>query len=591
MDVRRRALAAERPEQPERSEPPEIPEGPGRTRGSGRRRAALARGALLAPPVVFVALFFCYPVVAITGRGLRDDGTWRLGHAAETLTDPDVLGVLWFTVWQAAASTALTLALALPGAYVFARLDFRGKRLLHAVVTVPFVLPTVVTGAAFLALLGRGGLLDELWGVRLDNGVWAILLAHAFFNYAVVVRLVGGLWAQLDPRQEEAARTLGAGPFAAWRRVTLPALAPSVAAAAAMVFLFTFTSFGTIQILGGPRTTTLEVEIYRQTAELLDLPTAAVLTLLQLAAVAVLLTGHTALVRRSESALRLVDADRTAHRPRGTGERALLGGVLTVLALLLLLPLAVLVERSLSGPDGYGLGNYRALASTEGGTFLVAPWEAIGNSLRFAAVATVVAVTVGGLAAVALTRTTRGRGGTPGTGPLMRGFDALLMLPLGTSAVTVGFGFLIALDEPPLDLRSSWILVPLAQALVAVPFVVRTMLPVLRAIDHRLREAAAVLGASPARAWREVDLPLVWRALLVAAGFAFAISLGEFGATVFIARPDSPTLPVAVARLLGRAGQLNYGQAMALSTILMVLCAATLLALERIRPPRAGELV
>ena len=171
----------------------------------------------------------------------------------------------------------------------------------------------------------------------------------------------------------------------------------------------------------------------------------------------------------------------------------------------------------------------------------------------------------------------------------MRGFDALLMLPLGVSAVTVGFGFLITLDKPPLDLRTSWILVPLAQALVGVPFVVRTMLPVLRAVDDRLREAAAVLGASPLRAWREVDLPLVRRAVLVAAGFAFAVSLGEFGATVFIARPDNPTLPVAVARLLGRSGELNYGQAMALSTILMLVCAVSLLVLERIRTDRSGE--
>src|SRR5690606_24772419 len=147
-------------------------------------------------------------------------------------------------------------------------------------------------------------------------------------------------------------------------------------------------------------------------------------------------------------------------------------------------------------------------------------------------------------------------------------------------------GFLIALDEPPLDLRSSWLVVPLAQALVAIPFVVRTLLPVLRAIDDRLRQAAAVLGASPARVWREVDLPLVRRGLLVAAGFSFAVSLGEFGATVFLARADAPTVPVAIARLLGRAGHLNYGQAMALSTILMLLCAGTLLALERLRPVR-----
>ncbi|RST11751.1 iron ABC transporter permease [Streptomyces sp. WAC05374] len=534
----------------------------------------------MALPVAFFAVFFAHPVVAIVGRGLRtEDGGWRFGRLGDVLGRPDVLDVLWFTTWQALASTALTLLIALPGAYVFARYDFPGKGVLRAVVTVPFVLPTVVVGTAFLALVGRGGLLDELWGVRLDTTVWAILLAHVFFNYAVVVRTVGGLWAQLDPRQEEAARVLGASRLAAWRRVTLPALAPAVAAAALMIFLFTYTSFGIVQILGGPAYRTLEAEIYRQTAQLLDLQAAAVLTLVQFAAVGAILAVHARTVRRRETALRLVDAGLTARRPRGTGQWALLGGVLLSVVLLLLLPLGVLVERSLDG----GLGYYRALQDVDagGGTFLVPPVEAIANSLEYALAATAIALLIGGLAAAALTRR---------AGRLVRGFDALLMLPLGVSAVTVGFGFLIALDEPPLDLRSSWILVPLAQALVGVPFVVRTMLPVLRAVDARLREAAAVLGASPWRVWREVDLPLVRRALLVAAGFAFAVSLGEFGATVFIARPDNPTLPVAVARLLGRPGDLNYGQAMALSTILMVVCAVALLLLERIRVDRAGEL-
>ncbi|MBB6438375.1 ABC transporter permease [Streptomyces candidus] len=534
----------------------------------------------MAAPVAFFALFFAYPVVAIVGRGLKPGGTWQLGRIAEVLGDPDIRGVLWFTTWQAVASTVLTLLIALPAAYVFARLDFPGKQVLRAVVTVPFVLPTVVVGTAFLAMVGRGGLLDELWGVRLDTTVWAILLAHVFFNYAVVVRTVGGLWSQLDPRQEEAARVLGAGRFAAWRRVTLPALAPAVAAAALMVFLFTFTSFGVVQILGGPAFSTLEVEIYRQTATFLDLPTAAVLTLVQFAAVGAILAVHAWTVRRRETALKLVDPEQTSRRPRGAAQWALLGGVLATVLLLILLPLGVLVERSLDGPDGYGFLYYRALrgAVDGGGAFLVPPLEAVWNSLEYAVVATAIALVVGGLAAAALTRR---------AGRLVRGFDALLMLPLGVSAVTVGFGFLITLDKPPLDLRTSWILVPLAQALVGVPFVVRTMLPVLRAVDGRLREAAAVLGASPLRAWREVDLPLVRRALLVAAGFAFAVSLGEFGATVFIARPDNPTLPVAVARLLGRAGDLNYGQAMALSTILMVVCAVSLLVLERLRPARS----
>lgn len=545
---------------------------------AGTARGSAARLGLMAVPVAFFAVFFAYPVAAIVARGLKVDGVWRLGRIGDVLAQSDVRHVLWFTTWQALASTALTLLIALPGAYVFARFDFPGKQVLRAVVTVPFVLPTVVVGTAFLALVGRGGLLDELWGVRLDTTVWAILLAHVFFNYAVVVRTVGGLWAQLDPRQEEAARMLGASRLRAWRQVTLPSLAPAVAAAALMVFLFTFTSFGVVQILGGPTFSTLEVEIYRQTSQVFDLSTAAVLTLIQFAAVAAVLAVHAWTVRRRESALRLVDAATTARRPRGAGQWALLAGLLGVVVLLLVLPLAVLVQRSL-GASGFGY--YRALTREDGGTFLVPPIEAIGNSLQYAAAATVIAVVIGALAATALTRRDAGR--------FVRGFDALLMLPLGVSAVTVGFGFLIALDEPPLDLRSSWILVPLAQALVGVPFVVRTMLPVLRAVDGRLREAAAVLGASPWRVWREVDLPMVRRALLVAAGFAFAVSLGEFGATVFIARPDNPTLPVAVARLLGRPGEMNYGQAMALSTILMLVCAVALVVLERLRTDRSGE--
>ncbi|MFF6975757.1 ABC transporter permease [Streptomyces tsukubensis] len=545
------------------------------------RTGTAARLALLTLPTVFFAVFFAYPVAAIVGRGLRSGGTWQFGRITEVLGRDDIAGVLWFTTWQALASTALTLLIALPCAYVTARYAFPGKKLLRAVVTVPFVLPTVVVGTAFLALLGRGGLLDETWGIRLDTTVWAILIAHVFFNYAVVVRTVGGLWAQLDPRQEEAARVLGAGRFTAWRTVTLPALAPSVASAALMVFLFTFTSFGIVQILGGPGFATLEVEVYRQTAHLLDLRTAAVLTLVQFAAVGAVLAVHARTVRKRETALRLVDPRHTAHRPRGARQWALLGAVLTTVALLVLLPLGVLVERSLATPRGYNLDYYRALGRLDesGGAFLVPPVHAVVNSLQYALAATAIAVVIGGLAAAALAR----RGGPGGAGRLLRGFDALLMLPLGVSAVTVGFGFLITLDEPPLDLRASWILVPLAQALVGVPFVVRTMLPVLRAVDGRLREAAAVLGASPLRVWREVDLPLVRRALLIAAGFAFAVSLGEFGATVFIARPDEPTLPVAVARLLGRPGELNYGQAMALSTILMVVCAVALLSLERIR--------
>jgi thiamine transport system permease protein len=162
------------------------------------------------------------------------------------------------------------------------------------------------------------------------------------------------------------------------------------------------------------------------------------------------------------------------------------------------------------------------------------------------------------------------------------------MLPLGTSAVTLGLGFLLVFNRPPLDLRASPLLVPLAHSLVALPFVVRTLQPALGAIPARLREAAAALGASPLRVWREIDLPILSRAVLASATFAFTISLGEFGATSFLARPEYPTLPIAIARFLGQPGGLNYGQALAMSTLLMIVCSAGILLIERLQLPGEG---
>jgi thiamine transport system permease protein len=200
---------------------------------------------------------------------------------------------------------------------------------------------------------------------------------------------------------------------------------------------------------------------------------------------------------------------------------------------------------------------------------------AIWNSIVFAVAATALAVTVGGLASLVVVYGRRGIG---------RAFDLGLTLPLGVSAVTIGFGILIALDEPPLDLRTSWWIVPIAHALVGIPFVVRTSVPTLRSIDASLREAAAVLGASPARVRREIDLPIGSRGLVVGAGFAFAVSLGEFGATSFLPRdPDRLTAPIALFRLLGTPGDLLRGQAMALAVVLMVLVAVGVLLIETAR--------
>jgi thiamine transport system permease protein len=261
--------------------------------------------------------------------------------------------------------------------------------------------------------------------------------------------------------------------------------------------------------------------------------------------------------------------------------------VLAACLLLTAAPLAALAagsvvnlsrERTRTGSldRGFTTAFYSALVSEESaGVTTNSPLQAAGVSLGFGAVTVALALLLGLPTAWVLARR--------GVPALTRLIDPLLMLPLGTSAVTLGLGFIVALDSPPLDLRTSPLMIPLAHTLVAFPFVVRSMTPALGSIQPRLREAAAMLGASPLEVIRTIDLPLVLRAVTVAGAFAFAISLGEFGATAIITRPEYQTIPSVIYRLLGRPGALNYGQALALSTILMLLTLTATLAIERFR--------
>ena len=534
------------------------------------KRSLLLIGAI---PAVFLGYFFIYPVLTILYTGLVPDGQVATSAFSEALTSPTVRGIAWFTLWQALLSTLLTVAIGLPIAYVFARYRFPGRSLLRSLTLVPFVLPTIVVGVAFLALVGPG----SPFGVNLRGTIWAILIAHVFYNLAIVIRGVGAFWEQVDPHLEDAARILGAGRFRVFRTITLPLLRPAILSSAALVFLFSFTSFGVILVLGDLRHTTLEVEIWRQATAFLRLDLAAALAVLQLIGVTVLLVLYGKARNRRAAELTLRPPSEVARAPRTTGEWAVVASTLCMLAIIVVTPLAVLIWRSLSTPDGLGLSNYAHLFNPPRATAVfVSPTDAIANTLQFAVPAVLIASGIGLLAATVI---------VSASGRSSRVFDTVLMLPLGTSAVTIGFGFLVALDQP-IDLRASFLLIPVAHALVAIPFVVRSTVPVMESIQHRLREAAAVLGASPRRAWREVDLPLITRALAVAAMFAFAISVGEFGATSFIARPATATIPVAIFRLLGRPG--TFGEAMAMSVILMAIVAVAALGIEAVRGTRSG---
>ena len=492
-----------------------------------RRRSRLTL--LGVAPALFVLLFFAWPVAAIVARGLSGGGLRNV------LGDATLRRVAWFTLWQAVLSTVMSVLLGLPLAFVLARYRFRGRSLVESLLVVPFVLPTVVVGAAFLALLhGR-------------QSVRGVIFAHVFFNVPVVVRTVTPLWRKLDPRFPDAARTLGAGRIQVWRNVTLPLLRQSVLAAAGIVFLFTFTSFGVVLLLGGPRRRTLEVEIYQRTAQQLDLRTAAALAFVQLVMLGGLLLWCSQRQRRTAVRQRLIDHDQPARL-------SVLVPILTAAAMLFGLPIAGLVRRA---------GQWSVALSGIGRS-------ALCTSLRTAIVSAAIATVLGGMASVAIAA--KGRGG--------RWLDAGLMLPLGTSAVTVGFGLLITFNRAPVDWRGSAVIVPIAHALIGLPFVVRSVVPVLRSIDPRQRDAAAMLGATPAQTWWSIDAPLLRRALLTGLAFAFAISLGEFGATSFLIRRGSPTLPTLIGELLGKPGVANNQQAYALAVVLAAVTAAMMMLVD-----------
>ena len=528
------------------------------------RGAALPRWVvvgLAATPVAVLGVFYAWPFATLLGRGLSP------ASIGETLGEATAWKVLWFTCWQAALSTLLTLAAGLAPAYVLARYDFPGRRLLDGLLAALFVLPTVVMAAAMLALLPRS----------LEQGVVAILAAHVTFNLAVVARTVGAVLVTVPRDRELAAATLGAAPWRAFWWVTFPAIRPAVLAAGGIVFVFTFTSFGVVRLLGGVRRSTVEVEIWRQATQFGDVGAAATLTVVQLAALGIALGAASVAQRRLSRKLGVRTRGMRA-RPRGGRQRALVGVVAGLTAVVTVAPLAALVERSTRSGGGRSTLAWRQLfgVAAESGrlppgfSLGVDPLASLRRSLVTAVAATAIAVVVGSLAALAIAATRHG-------GRLL---DVAMVLPIATSAITIGFGMLITFDTPPFDWRASWWIVPVGHALVAIPFVVRTVLPVLRGIDRGRLDAAATLGASPVRAWRAVVLPHVPRPVVVAAGISAAISLGEFGATSFLSRSGRETVPIAIERLLSRPGAALQAQGYALAAVLAAATIAIVLVLD-----------
>lgn len=538
----------------------------------------MKRLGLWAVAIAVIAVLFYLPMVRVLAQGLVGD--WHT-----TLAEPRVLDAIWFTLWQATLSTLLCLVMGLPAAYVLYRRRSPGARVLRALLTVPFALPTIVTAIGFTVFRTQ-----DVWHpgtpveAFFDSPITWIIAAHIFVNFSVITRVVGSTWVSQSPDIEEAAALAGAGRLRIFWSISLPQLRPALISAAFTVFLYCTASYGLVLVLGGGLVNSIETEIAIAANQFLDLQEAGTLalfqTLLSVAVFAISTTGS-----RSRIGFDVQDID-DGKKP--IDRRDLPVVLITWVSILLTLaPLTLIVHRAFTDKAGAITLEYFVALGTNGARDLldITLGQAALNSIRNVVVATLLAGIVGTLVAYLLSRNTKTKRMRLAT----RALDIVFLLPLGVSTIVLGFGYLLTFGSGWLPLRSSWLVAPLVQGLMALPLVVRIVLPALQSASDELAEQASTDGASDLAAFFRIELPMAREAVTAAFGYAAVVSIGEFGAASLLAYGDQATLPTVLYQLISRPGGDNYGMAMAMSAIVIALTyavvfASSLPAQNRTRP-------
>ena len=236
---------------------------------------------------------------------------------------------------------------------------------------------------------------------------------------------------------------------------------------------------------------------------------------------------------------------------------------LCVVTLLILAPMIGVISKSFTFADTWSLTNFANLASFGARDVLsITVGQAAFNSLRNLLIASAIAMLVGTRVSYLLARPTA-------SVRVQRMCDTLFQLPIGISTVVLGLGYLVTFSTGLFPLRSSWIAIPLVQALIATPLVIRLVYPAILSVDRDITQGAETEGATTEQIWWLIQAPIIRGALRTATGYAALISLGEFGAASFLAFGDQGTLPTVLYELISRPGAQNYGMAMATSALLI----------------------
>ena len=496
-------------------------------------------------PIVFTSAFVVAPVLNIFASSLQFESLNLLRTQA-------IRKVVWFTTWQSLVSTALALTVALPLAFVMANFKFKAQRITTSLISLPFILPSIVVGVAFLQILPN----------NFHRTAFALILAHVYFNFGFASRLISARWLQIHPHLDDAARTLGASPFKLFTTLTLPLLSKAITNAALIVFTLCFTSYGVVRVLGGPSRSTLETEIYFRAMQLGDVSGAMLLSALQIVIIALLFVVTTKANRKKfEQSTRPTITRQVSLQTRR--QKIVITTIISSATAFAIIPVLAIAFKSINTDSRFTTSAWHAVFANPEIT------QSITKTFAYAVIAMGLATILGLLSACSVAYNNN-----------FRFISGLTTLPIVISAVSIGLGIIITFDTQPFDWRGSQFMLPLAHALVALPLVMRIISPVLQAIPDSLRQASSVLGASPRQTWLNIDFKIIRRAAISAAAISATVSIGEFGASSFLARRGAETLPVMISRLLSRPGDSLQSQAFALATLLVMFSLAIIFVVD-----------
>jgi len=537
----------------------------------------LLRYAILALPFLLLAVFLLYPVFIVTLQGFFTGTPFQ-----EVITTPTIQFTILFTFNQAVLSTFMAVFIGLPGAFLIARLRFRGKSLVKAMMIVPFVLPPIVVVVGFLQMFGPNGVIDSIlmWiqgsstsVFNLATGVPGIILAHTFYNVPLVLLMVSASLERLNPEIEESAEILGARPLQRLHRIALPHIMPSILASAVLTFMFCFMSFPIILAFGQGTYMTIEAQIWNA-FRVFDYGQASSLTFIQIIITLSLAYVYIKLGRQETNAGPTASIKTTSFNRYGVIERILILGYLVLIVILVLGPIVTIARASVFDPIAQrytleGFVNLFSIGSQGGLRYFI-------NSLFYAGLATIFAVILGIPLAIAMRSRSK-------TIPTLA--SAMILLPLGISSITVAYGLVLAVAVPTGLVTNPWPIIVVAQTIIGLPFSARAIEIAMSKIDPALMEQADSLGASRIQRLLFVELPLLAPGILVGGVFAFAMAIGEMSATLFIALPQNYTLAVAIYDYLAVRAFVEAGAA---ALILVVVCVVAFLVMERISEGSTG---